>query len=590
MKSKVFSFLFRLLVSAFFVALIVTKVDWASARGLLSRINFFYLAVSLGVGVLLVFASAWKWEILLRAQGKPLPLSRCFHLYLVGYFFNNILPSNVGGDVIRGYEAGKEIGDRPTALASVFVERFTGLTALILLAVISFVSNLGLFGDVRFAIALGTAVVGYGFIFAMVTVERPLHFLSGRFTGKRSARLVSKLVSFHDAIRHYARNTRALAIVMVLSFLFYVLAVVNVYVSSLAFGTHVPISSLVVVVPVILVISMIPISLGGIGLQEWAYVFTFSAIGAGESLGLLVALLMRFKGIAYGAVGGLLYAVLGLGKEARAELSQGDETKTGADALRFHEVVLDEKKSPLSKYQMLHIGNTSLWQLVKYEFLMLFVNDLPGLLGLYLRQKLYRSILGKMGRGVALGRCIVFRQPSKIRIDDNTVVDDYCMLSVRGSKESGITIGKSALIGRNTYLNTREGTIEIQDYANLSSNIRIGTSGRVVIGRYAIIAAFCYIGGVNHRIDRLDVPISMQGSENRGGVVLEEDVWLGAGVLVNDGVRIGRGSVIGAGSVVTRDIPPYSIAVGVPAKVVGSRRETARRGGEQQELWEKESR
>jgi uncharacterized protein (TIRG00374 family) len=589
MKSRVFTLLFRFLITVFFIYLIVTKVDWAKARDLLSRIDYFYLAVSLGVGVLLVFASAWKWEILLRSQGKPLPLGRCFHLYLIGYFFNNILPSNVGGDVIRAYEAGKEIGDRPAALASVFVERFTGFTALILLAIVSFISNLGLFGDVRFSLALGTAVAGYGFVFAMVAIEGPLAFLGNRFKGKRAARLMSKILSFQDAIRSYSRKRRALVIAMMLSFLFYVLAVLNVYVSSLAFGTHIPLASLIVIVPVILVISMIPISLGGVGLQEWAYIFTFSAIGAGGSLGILVALLMRFKGIAYGAIGGLLYALLGMGKEARAELSRSGEVKTSADALRFHEMVLDEKKSPLRKYQMIQIGNTSLWQLVRFEFFMLFVNDLPGLLGLYLRQKLYPRMLGKMGRGVALGRSIVFRQPSKIRIDDNAVVDDYAMLSVRGSQESGIMIGKNVLVGRNTYLSTREGTIEIQDYANLSSNIRIGTSGRVIIGKYAIIAAFCYIGGVNHRIDRLDVPMTLQGSESKGGVLLEEDVWLGAGVLVNDGVRVGKGSVIGAGSVVTKDIPPYSIALGVPAKVVGSRRETARREESQRELWGKES-
>jgi uncharacterized protein (TIRG00374 family) len=594
MMSRILSYLLRFLVTVFFIYLIVRKVDWEEARALLSRLDFFYLALSLAVGVVLVYVSAWKWEILLRARGKPLTLGRCFHLYLIGYFFNNILPSNVGGDVIRAYEAGKETGDRNIALASVFLERFTGLTALILLAVISFISNLGLFGDARFALALGAAFAGYGVIFALVAVEGPLAFLRARLPGKRVGRIMAKLVAFQNAIRSYSKERRALAVTMVLSFVFYVLAVLNVYVSSLAFGTEVSLLSLVVIVPVILVISMIPISLGGVGLQEWAYVFTFSAIGAGgspeagASVGILVALLMRLKGIAYGAIGGFFYAVLGIGKQARAELSGTREEKTGADALRFHEMMHDERKSALKKYQMIHLGNASTWQLLKYELLMLSVNDLPGALGLYLRQKLYRRLLGGMGRGVALGRCILFRQPSKIRIDDNAVVDDFCLLSVRGSEKSGITIGKNALVGRYSCLSAREGRIEIQDFANLSSHIRVGTSGDVIIGKYAIIAAFCYIGGVNHRIDRLDVPMTLQGSENRGGVVLEEDVWLGAGVLVNDGVRIGKGSVVGAGSVVTKDIPPYSIAIGVPARVVGSRLKTPRRQEEQTELWGRE--
>ena len=89
---------------------------------------------------------------------------------------------------------------------------------------------------------------------------------------------------------------------------FYLLAVVNVFVSGMAFGVLVRFDVLIVVVPVVLVISMLPISLGGIGLQEWAYVFTFAAAGVGGSVGLLVALLMRLKSLVNGLIGAALYA------------------------------------------------------------------------------------------------------------------------------------------------------------------------------------------------------------------------------------------------------------------------------------------
>ena len=66
---------------------------------------------------------------------------------------------------------------------------------------------------------------------------------------------------------------------------------------------------------------------------------------------------------------------------------------------------------------------------------------------------------------------------------------------------------------------------------------------------------------------------AQQQAESRLGIVIEDDVWVGAGVRVMDGVRIGRGSVIGAGAVVTKSIPPNSVAVGMPARVVGQRGE-----------------
>ncbi|NOZ55532.1 MAG: acyltransferase, partial [Calditrichaeota bacterium] len=142
-------------------------------------------------------------------------------------------------------------------------------------------------------------------------------------------------------------------------------------------------------------------------------------------------------------------------------------------------------------------------------------------------------------------------------------------------EDSAIRIGRNVFIGRDTVVATRDGTIEIGDHSDIGASCRIASSGKVVLGKHVLIAAYCYIGGATHRYDRLDLPIMEQGIVRKGGVVIEDDVWLGAGVIIPDGVRIGTGSVIGAGAVVTKDIPPYSVAVGVPARVVANRKEMA---------------
>jgi acetyltransferase-like isoleucine patch superfamily enzyme len=74
----------------------------------------------------------------------------------------------------------------------------------------------------------------------------------------------------------------------------------------------------------------------------------------------------------------------------------------------------------------------------------------------------------------------------------------------------------------------------------------------------------------NHEFDRIDIPIREQGT-TRQGITIEDDVWVGSNAIFLDGAHVGRGSVIGAGSVVRGNIPPYSIAVGVPARVIRSR-------------------
>ena len=98
-----------------------------------------------------------------------------------------------------------------------------------------------------------------------------------------------------------------------------------------------------------------------------------------------------------------------------------------------------------------------------------------------------------------------------------------------------------------------------------------GVLGNLSIGRDVLIAAHCSFISAQHVFGDLSQPIRAQGLTTRGDIVIEDDVWLGMGVRVMDGVRIGRGSVVGANSVVTRDVPPYSVAVGAPARVIRKR-------------------
>jgi acetyltransferase-like isoleucine patch superfamily enzyme len=243
-------------------------------------------------------------------------------------------------------------------------------------------------------------------------------------------------------------------------------------------------------------------------------------------------------------------------------------TADTADPHSFYALSDGGKRSPLRMYQHVTVGSPSLGALLRYEALMLLVNDLPGLPGLWLRSKLYRFLLRSLGRGVALGRGLVLRQPGKVSIDDGAVIDEGCMFKVRGGEECGIWIGKQAFIGRGALLNTRGGQVRVLEHANVGPYVQIGTYDTLTVGRYCILAAFSYIGGLNHRADRTDVPIALQGIDRRGGVTIEDGAWVGAGAVVLDGVRIGAGAIVGAGAVVTRDVPPLAVVAGVPARVV----------------------
>jgi acetyltransferase-like isoleucine patch superfamily enzyme len=231
----------------------------------------------------------------------------------------------------------------------------------------------------------------------------------------------------------------------------------------------------------------------------------------------------------------------------------------------------DSSKSALAKYQEIAVGSPSLLALLKYEILTTLFGPLPGAIGLFFRQKLYRLILSKVGRGVVFGKSVTIRHPHKIYIGDNVVIDDYAVLDAKGNNNKGIVIGDNVVIGRSTVLSCKNGDILIGDNTNIAMNCFVQSAAEVSIGKNVLFAAYCYvIGGGDHRTDRTDIPIIAQGQVVRG-ITIEDNCWIGAGVKVLDGITIGRDSIIGSGAVVTTTIPAFGVAVGMPAKVLRNR-------------------
>ncbi len=132
-----------------------------------------------------------------------------------------------------------------------------------------------------------------------------------------------------------------------------------------------------------------------------------------------------------------------------------------------------------------------------------------------------------------------------------------------------VSIGNNCSLDNNIELRCNGGRkIQIGNQVTINRNTVIG--GNVIIKDFCRIGPNCNIFGSNHKFDNPDTPIYQQGMSSVG-IVIEEDCWLGANVNVTDGVTIGKGSVVGMGAVVTKSIPPYSIAVGNPCKVIKSR-------------------
>ena len=129
-------------------------------------------------------------------------------------------------------------------------------------------------------------------------------------------------------------------------------------------------------------------------------------------------------------------------------------------------------------------------------------------------------------------------------------------------------IGKGVNIEKNAFFGSGK-DITIGERSGIGVNASI--QGPLTIGKYVMMGPDVIIYTKNHCFERTDIPMLSQGDDQALAVTIEDDVWIGARVIILPGVVIGRGSIIGAGSVVTKNVEPYSIMGGVPAKIIKKR-------------------
>ena len=141
---------------------------------------------------------------------------------------------------------------------------------------------------------------------------------------------------------------------------------------------------------------------------------------------------------------------------------------------------------------------------------------------------------------------------------------------------SNISIGDNCTIFNNGWIEcvpaygsaTYDPKIEIGDNTYIGFRVHIIACGHMKIGKNVVFADGIYVSDNLHGFEDINTPVMTQPLSHPGPVTIEDEVWLGEGVCVLPNVTIGKHSVIGSNSVVTKDIPPYSVAVGVPAKVI----------------------
>jgi uncharacterized protein (TIRG00374 family) len=310
-KKRRFSFWLKLAVSFALIVLLIRQLDFQELGATLLGADLRLVALYVVISPLMQLTSSLKWQLFLRVKSICVGLLDLYKLYFIGHFFNYFMPSNVGGDVMRIYELKIRTDNFSDAVASVFMERMTGLAALLAFGGVAIVGNIGLLNDTRVVGALVVGGLGYAFVLWLLVHGRLIDWVLHWLQQTSFSKFAGHLQDMNRAVRSYGRTPHVWLPAAGYSVLFYLLVVGNAWIGCRAFGLEVPLSILFLIVPVVLLVATIPISIGGVGLVEWGYFTLFEQMGLPGAVGLSVALLNRSCGLLLAGFGGILYGIQG---------------------------------------------------------------------------------------------------------------------------------------------------------------------------------------------------------------------------------------------------------------------------------------
>lgn len=209
---------------------------------------------------------------------------------------------------------------------------------------------------------------------------------------------------------------------------------------------------------------------------------------------------------------------------------------------------------------------------LKERLLTTIFGGIPNLfLGKKLRNLVYRSLLNRIGKSVNIQHFVELIGTPWIEIGNQVSLLKGVQINALGHPNNKVHIKDRVRLERGVDIRSLHDThIIIDENAYIGPYVTISGTGDIKIGKNCLIAPHCGIFANNHIFTDPTRTIEEQGT-TRQGIVIEDDCWLGHNVTVLDGVIIGKGSIIGAGSVVNKSIPPFSIAVGTPARIIRNR-------------------
>ena len=291
------------------VFIFTTQTSLAKIGDVLKTVNPYWLVLAFSLHALGLTISAYRWQILARAQGDEVPLAFLAKSYLVGTFFNNFLPTRFGGDVVRIWDGSLYSKSLVKSSAIVLVERFTGIIVLFLFAVFASLFRIDMARRIPViwaALLLGLAgLLLIAAFFLPVFARRLAAFRLHGFPDKAR----NKILKFRETILHYRSQKGPFFKATFWAFLLQLNVILYYFLIGRAVHLDIPLVDYFIFIPIVLVIQIIPITINGLGLREGAYIEIFKYYGILPRTAVSFSLIDVAFNLVLGAIGGTIYVL-----------------------------------------------------------------------------------------------------------------------------------------------------------------------------------------------------------------------------------------------------------------------------------------
>ena len=311
------SFVLRILLSSILVAFLLTRVDVQKVPELLAstRLHFFLFALALAVVERMIFA--FKWNALLATKGLNIPFLRILKIYYASNFVGNFLPSSIGVDVFRAYSLNRQNANLSESISSVLVDKVLSSIAALMLPLAGVLLYFNVLAEQDVLVVTVATIAAFGILLGIVVSRTIIQSILNRLKNVNRA-LVGRVQDVYDAFSGYLAYKRVLIYVFGLSFGIQVVRALLIYMLGASLDLDISIVIYFTFVPIITLLTMLPIAVGGIGIREGAYVYFFSQAGVPTSDAFALSLLAYVLVMISIIPGGIAYLFEGM--SAKREL------------------------------------------------------------------------------------------------------------------------------------------------------------------------------------------------------------------------------------------------------------------------------